>query len=199
MQGMLTAITRAVSPTINQCELTHLARQPIDLAKAVAEHHAYEQCLRDLGLRVISLPAEDKYPDAMFVEDPCIVLDEVAIVTRPGAASRRGEADALVRELAPFRELRHMREPATLDGGDVLVAGRTLYAGLSERTNAAGIQQLASEVEPFGYRVQPVEVTGCLHLKSGASWVGDGTILIHRAWVDAAAFEGLRLIDTPEG
>src|SRR6266849_8137712 len=108
MQGVLTAITRAVSPTINQCELTHLERQPIDLAKAVAEHHAYEQRLRDLGLRVISLPAEPDFPDAMFVEDPVIVLDEIAIVTRPGAASRRGEAGALVRELAPFREIRYM-------------------------------------------------------------------------------------------
>src|SRR5436190_11430805 len=155
---MLTAITRAVSPTLNQCELTHLTRQPIDIAKAVAEHHAYEQCLRDLGLRVISLPAEPEYPDAMFVEDPMIVLDQVAIVTRPGAASRRGEADALVRELAPYRKLRHIREPATLDGGDVLRVGRVLYAGLSERTNVAGIRQLAVEVEPFGYRVHLVTV-----------------------------------------
>jgi dimethylargininase len=198
MQGMLTAITRAVSPAMNQCELTHLARQPIDIAKAEAEHHAYEQCLRDLGLRVISLPAEPAYPDSMFVEDPMIVLDQVAIVTRPGAASRRGEADALVRELTPYRKLRHIREPATLDGGDVLRVGRVLYAGLSERTNAAGIRQLATEVEPFGYRVQPVAVAGCLHLKSGASYVGDGAVLIHRPWVDAAGFEGLRLIDTPE-
>jgi len=196
---MLTAITRAVSPTLNQCELTHLARQPIDIAKAVAEHHAYEQCLRDLGLCVISLPAEPEYPDAMFVEDPMIVLDQVAIVTRPGAASRRGEADALVRELAPYRKLRYIREPATLDGGDVLRVGRVLYAGLSERTNAAGIRQFAVEVEPFGYRVNLVAVTGCLHLKSGASYVGDGTVLIHRPWVDAAAFEGLRLIDAPTG
>src|SRR3954471_3177094 len=145
---------------MNQCELTHLPRRPIDIAKATDEHHAYEQCLRDLGLRVISLPAAAAYPDAMFVEGPAIVLDENAIGTRPGAASRRGEADALVREPAPYRELRHIREPATLDGGDVLRAGHMLYTGLSERTNAAGIQQLAAEVEPFGYRVQPVEVTG---------------------------------------
>jgi dimethylargininase len=196
---MLTAITRAVSPTLNRCELTHLARQPIDLAKAAAEHQAYEQCLRDVGLRVISLPAEPEYPDAMFVEDPMIVLDQVAVVTRPGAESRRGEADVLVREIAPYRKLRHIREPATLDGGDVLRVGRVLYVGVSERTNAAGIRQLAAEVEPFGYRVHLVAVTGCLHLKSGASYVGDGTVLVHRPWVNASAFEGLRLIDAPEG
>jgi dimethylargininase len=199
MQEMLTAITRAVSPTLDRCELTHLERQPIDLAKAIAEHHAYEACLRALGLCVISLPAEPEYPDAMFVEDPVVVVDEVAIIARMGAASRRGESQSLARELARFRPLRYMTAPATLDGGDVLRAGRTLYAGLSERTNAAGIQQLAEALGPHGYRVQPVEVWGCLHLKSGASWLGDDTVLIHRPWVDAEAFQGLRLVDVPQG
>jgi dimethylargininase len=194
-----TAITREVSPTLNQCELTHLQRRPIDIERAIAEHHAYQQCLRDLGLDVISLPAEPAYPDAMFVEDPVIVLDEVAIVARMGAESRRGEAESLARELAPFRPLRYMRDPATLDGGDVLRADHTLYVGLSQRTNAVGIRQFAAEVEPFGYRVQPVEVSGCLHLKSGASWLGDETVLVHRPWIDAGAFGGLRLIDVPAG
>jgi dimethylargininase len=196
---MWRAITREVSATLNRCELTHLERQPIDIARAVAEHHAYQQCLRELGIDVAVLPAEPDYPDGMFVEDPVVVLDEVAIVTRMGAASRRGEAEALERVLAPYRELRRMREPATLDGGDVLHAGRTLYVGLSERTNAAGIQQLAAEAEPFAYRVCPVQVNGCLHLKSGASWLGEDTLLVHRAWVDAGAFQGLRIVDVPEG
>ena len=196
---MWTAITREVSPTLNQCELTHLERQPIGLERAVAEHHGYQQCLRDLGLHVITLPAEPEYPDAMFVEDPVVVLDEVAVMARMGAASRRGEADSLARELAPHRPLRWMREPATLDGGDVMRVGRTLYVGLSERTNAAGIQQLAAETEGFGYRLCPVEVRGCLHLKSGASWLGDETVLLHRPWVDAGAFAGMRLIDVAEG
>jgi len=194
-----TAITREVSPTLNQCELTHLERRPIDIDRAIAEHHAYQECLRDLGLDVIALPAEPAHPDAMFVEDPVVVLDQVAIVARMGAMSRRGEADSLARELAPFRPVRHMREPATLDGGDVLRAGRTLYVGLSERTNPVGIQQFAAEVEPFGYRVRPVAVTGCLHLKSGASWLGEDTVLVHRPWIDAGAFRGLRLIDVPAG
>jgi dimethylargininase len=196
---MLMAITRAVSPTLNRCELTHRERQPIDLEKADAEHHAYERCLRDLGLELISLPAEPDFPDAMFVEDPVVVLDEVAIITRMGAPSRRGEGESLARVLEAHRPLCYMKEPGTLDGGDVLRAGRTLYVGLSERTNAAGIQQLAAKVEPFGYRVKPVAVTGCLHLKSGASYAGDHTVLIHRPWVDAAAFAGMRLIDVPEG
>jgi dimethylargininase len=199
MQGMWMAITREVSPSINRCELAYLERQPINLERAVAEHHAYQQCLRDLGLQVIALPAEPHYPDAMFVEDPMLVLDEVAIVTRMGAESRRGEAESLAREAGKYRPLRCLTEPATLDGGDVLRANRTLYVGLSQRTNAEGIQQLAREVEPCGYRVLPVAVTDCLHLKSGASWVGDDTVLIHRPWVDPEAFHGLRLIDVPEG
>jgi dimethylargininase len=193
------AITRAVSPTLASCELTHLDRQPIDIAKANQQHHAYEECLRELGLSVISLPAEPGYPDAMFVEDPVVVVDEAAVMARMGAASRRGEADSLARELARFRPLKWMRDPATLDGGDVLRAGRTLFVGLSQRTNADGIHQLAAEVEPLGYRVRPAAVTGCLHLKSGASWIGEDTVLIHRPWVDAAAFQGMRLIDVPSG
>ena len=196
---VLTAITRAVSPTLNRCELTHIAREPIDLARAVEEHHAYQQCLRDLGLRVIELPAEPDYPDAMFVEDPVVVLDEIAVIARMGARSRRGEAESLARALEPYRLLRHLREPATLDGGDVMRVGRMLYVGHSARTNGAGIQQLAAEVEPFGYRVCPVEVKGCLHLKSGASWLGGDAVLAHREWVDAGAFHGMRVLDVPEG
>jgi dimethylargininase len=196
---MWTAITREVSPTLNRCELTHREREPIDCARAGEEHHQYQQCLRDLGMHVISLPAEPDYPDAMFVEDPVLMLDEVAVIARMGAASRRGEGESLARVIEPHRPLRRMQEPATLDGGDVLRAGRTLYVGHSERTNARGIQQLAAEVEPFGYRVCPVEVRDCLHLKSGASWLGDDTVLLHRPWVDAAAFRGLRVIDVPEG
>lgn len=199
MPPIWTAITRAVSPTLNQCELTHLARRPIDIDRAILEHHGYQQCLRELGLQVIELPAEPDYPDAMFVEDAAVVLDEAAILTRMGAPSRRGETDSIERALAPYRAIRRMQEPATLDGGDVLRADRTLYVGLSERTNAAGIQQLAAQVEPFGYRVQPVAVTGCLHLKSGASWLGEDAVLVHRPWVDVSPFAGLRVLDVPAG
>jgi len=196
---MFTAITRAVSPTLNQCELTHRERESIDIAKAQEEHHEYEQRLRDLGLDVISLPAEPDYPDAMFVEDAAIVLDEIAILTRMGAESRRGETESLGRVLGRYRPLRRMGEPATLDGGDVLCAGRTLYVGLSERTNMTGVRQLAHDVEPYGYSVKPVAVTGCLHLKSGASYLGENTLLIHKPWVDVSAFDGMRLVDVPAG
>lgn len=199
MQPMWMAITREVSPTIGRCELTHFKREAIDVERARAQHHAYRECLRGLGLEVLELPAAADYPDAMFVEDPVVVLDEVAVIARMGAESRRGEAESLARALKAYRPLKRMSEPATLDGGDVLRAERTLYVGLSARTNAAGIRQLAAEAEPFGYRVRPVAVSGCLHLKSGASWVGEETVLVHRPWVDAEAFRGLRVIDVPEG
>jgi dimethylargininase len=195
---MLTAITRAVSPSMDACELSFLERVPIDMARAREQHRAYEACLEDLGVRVISLPAEPDYPDAVFVEDPAIVLEEIAVMTRPGAESRRGESQSLARALAPFRPLRWMREPATLDGGDVMRAGKTLYVGLSGRSGMDGIRQLEAEVERFGYLVAPVAVQGCLHLKSACSYLGEDRVLVYRPWVDSNAFEGLRLIDAPD-
>jgi dimethylargininase len=199
MQSVLVAVTREVSPAMEACELTHFERQPIDIARARAQHAAYREQLRGLGLSVLELPAEPAFPDSVFVEDPAIVLDEVAIMTRPGAESRRGESASLAAALAPYRPLRWMQPPATLDGGDILRAGRTLFAGRSSRTNPEGARQLAAEVEPHGYRVQPVDVAGCLHLKSAASWLGDETILLHRPWLDATPFAGMRLIDAPAG
>jgi len=179
------------------CELTYREREPIDIARAREQHRAYEACLAGLGVEVISLAAEPKYPDAVFVEDAAIVLDEIAVMTRMGASSRRGESESLARALERFRPLCSMHEPATLDGGDVMVAGKTLFVGVTARSNGAGIGQLAAEVEPFGYRVRPVVVEGCLHLKSACSYIGDA-VLVHRPWVDAAAFAGMRLLDVPE-
>ncbi len=193
----LTAITRGVSPALNRCELGYLSRQEIDIAKAVRQHQAYEECLRELGATVISLPAEPDLPDSMFVEDPAVVVAETAILTRMGAESRRAETESLAAVLARFRPLRHMREPATLEGGDVLRAGSTLYAGLSRRSNPAGVEQLANELSSFGYTVKAVPVHGCLHLKSACSYLGEQTLLANRNWIDPGAFGGLRIVDVP--
>lgn len=198
MQEMPTAITRAVSPSINRCELSHLERVPIDVAKAEAQHLVYEARLSESGVEVISLPAEPDLPDSVFVEDPVVVVDEVAVVTRTGAPSRRNEADSLAPAIEHYRPLRYMRPPATLDGGDVLRVGPTLFVGLSRRTNPDGLRQLSDITKPFGYTARAVEVRGCLHLKSAVSDLGDGAALVNRAWVDAGALGGLRLIDVPE-
>lgn len=188
------AITRAVSPAIAQCELTHLARAPISYAVAAAQHREYEACLRALGCDVQQLPAEPALPDSVFVEDTAIVLDELAVITRPGAASRRPEAAAISATLAPQRELRFIEAPATLDGGDVLHVGRMLYVGMTPRSNAAGIAQLGQLVAPWGYRVAGVPVTGCLHLKSAVTLVAPDTLLINPDWVDPSVFTGMQCI-----
>ena len=194
---MLTAITRGVSPAINQCELSHLERQEINFARAVEQHRRYEACLRQMGASVVPLPPETDLPDSMFVEDPVVVVKEVAVMTRMGAESRRKEAESLGRALADYRPLRWLREPATLEGGDVLRIGKTLYVGLSARTNQAGISQLEAELRPFGYTVRPVAVRGCLHLKSAACSLRGRAILANRAWIDTAPFQGLPIIDVP--
>jgi dimethylargininase len=193
---MLTAVTREVSPAIANCELEFLDRQPIDLALAVEQHRQYRACLTELGIHVEELPAEAELPDSVFVEDPAIVLDEIAVITRMGAESRRQESESLAAALARFRALVRMSAPATLEGGDVVRIGKMLYVGLSRRTNAEGARQLAAIVEPYGYRVLPVTVTGCLHLKSACCAVSDDTVLANRGLFDASAFD-CKLIDVP--
>jgi dimethylargininase len=193
----VTAITRGVSPSIDRCELGSLPRQKIDYEKAAVQHHAYEACLRDLGVSVVSLPAEPDLPDSSFVEDPAVVVAEVAVMTRMGAPSRRDEALTLAPVLARYRLLRWMQEPATLEGGDVLRVGSTLYVGLSARTNQAGIDQLAERLHPFGYSVQPVPVRGCLHLKSACTCLNGETLLANRSWLDSGVFQGLPIVEVP--
>lgn len=192
---MLHAITRAVSHTLASCELTWLPREPIDIDLAIAQHHEYERALSEMGARVLSLPEQPDLPDAVFVEDPLLVFDEIAVVTRPGAASRRAECDSLAEAIAPFRAVHRLAEPATLEGGDVMRVGRDVFVGLSSRTNTAGIYQLSRTLAPFGYKVHPVEVRGCLHLKSACCSLGDGKILIHRHWLDTAPLRNFQLID----
>jgi dimethylargininase len=192
---MRIALTRAVSPSITRCELTHLGRVPIDLARAEAQHAAYEEALRALGCLVVQVPGAPDLPDAVFVEDTAIVLDEVAIVTRPGAAARRPETAAVGEVLGQYRPLRHVVEPGTLDGGDVLRAGRTLFVGRSSRSNDAGVAQLREHVSDFGYSVVPVSVSGCLHLKSAVTLVAPDALLVQPAWVARDLFGDATVIE----
>jgi dimethylargininase len=181
---MLTAITRAVSPALANCELSFISRAPIDLRKARQQHGAYEQLLEKLGARVVSLPAEPDLPDSMFVEDPAIVLDELAVIFPLGTATRRAEVGSLVPALANFRKLEYIALPGTLEGGDVLRIGRKLFVGLTRRSNAEGIRQLAQILAPYDYEVISVPVTGCLHLKSAVTFLGRNTLLANKAWFD---------------
>ena len=192
---MLTAITRAVSPSLPQCELSFIPRQPIDLAKAQSQHHAYEKLLTNLGAHVISLPAEPDLPDSMFVEDPALVLDELAVIFPMGAESRRLEAPSLAAALAPFRKLQYVQLPGMLEGGDILRLGRKLFVGLTARSNADGIAQLSAIVAPHGYQVVGVPVPGCLHLKSAVTALDEHTLLANRAWFDSSFFSGYDWLD----
>ena len=191
---MFLAYTRAVSPTIADCELTHLPRVAVDVARAILEHAAYEQTLRRLGAQVRRLVPLPRLPDAVFVEDTAVVLDELAIITRPGAESRRGERRSVAQALAAHRSIEIIEEPATLDGGDVLVDGERVFVGRSSRTNDAAINQLATMLHPLGYRVIPVEFGGCLHLKSAVTRVAEGMLLLNPEWVQASVFSGARQV-----
>lgn len=189
------AFTRAVSPRLAQCQLTHLGRVPIDARAAAAQHAAYEQALADAGLDVVRLPDLPDDPDAVFVEDTALLLDGNAIITRPGAASRAGETRSTAAGLAGEFEL-HWIDRGHLDGGDVLRIGRRLYAGLSTRTDAEGIGSLAELVRPLGFEVQQAELRQCLHLKTGTTCVGPdpagrSVLLYEQASVDAAQFAGV--------
>ena len=194
----LIAITREVSPGINDCELSYHAREPIDVAKAIAQHKAYQDCLAERGLRVVALPAEPELPDSVFVEDPAIVLDEVAVIMRSGAPSRRSEASSLAKALAAYRRLEFLTDPATMDGGDVLRVGRSIFVGLSRRTNREGVSQLSKFLRIHGYTVTAVEVKGCLHFKSACSYIGNQRMLVNRSWLAAEQLTGFDLLDVPE-
>lgn len=192
---MLIALTREPGRGLSGCELTHLERTPIDFDLAVSQHRAYLQVLGELGCRVLALETEPDLPDAVFVEDVAVVLDELAVITRPGALSRRAESGAVDRVLQQFRTMCRIHAPGTLDGGDVLRIGRVLHVGQSSRTNAGGIAQLRACVEPFGYEVRTVPIRGCLHLKSAVTAPDDRTVLLQPAWVGRDNFDGFDVIE----
>lgn len=192
---MVIAITRELSPRFAECELTHIERTPIDLDLARLQHQAYVHALRELACDLIELPPEPGLPDSVFVEDTAFILPEAAVITRPGADSRKPETESIIQALKPLKELVLLREPGTLDGGDVLVLGKKIYIGLSTRSNQEAVDQLNDSLGRYGYSVRGVELRDCLHLKSAVSRVDDQTLLINRNWVDPACFEDLDLIE----
>lgn len=186
----LVALTRAPSASLAECELTYVDRGLIDIAVARGQHAACCEALRTAGAEVVVLPALDALPDAAFVEDTAVVVDEVAVLGAPGVASRAAEAEAIVPELEKYRPVRRLTASgATLEGGDVLQVGRTLYVGRSGRTNDAGIESLRRLLEPLDYAIRALPIEGCLHLKTACTYVGDGIVLLNPAWVDGDLFE----------
>jgi dimethylargininase len=192
---MLIAATREVSSAINRCELTHLVREAIDVDRARAQHRAYERTLEEAGCTIVRVEAAPELPDAMFVEDAAVVLDDVAIVMRPGAPSRRAETPAVADLVGRYRPLRFIEAPGTIDGGDVLVAGRSVFVGLSGRTTEAAVEQMRAILQPLGYTVRAVPVTGCLHLKSAVAALADDRLLLNGEWVERELFAPLDVVD----
>jgi dimethylargininase len=192
---MPVALIRAVPESLPHCQLTHLARVPIDVTRAAEQHQQYEDTLRSLGCTVRHLPATHDLPDSVFVEDVAVVLDEVAIITRPGAASRRAERESIAAVLSEYRPLCVIQAPGTLDGGDVLRVGRTLFVGLSTRTDEDGAGQLARYAAPFGYTVRYVQTTACLHLKSAATAIDSDRLLCNPEWIDTQVFGERHTLD----
>ncbi|HUH98842.1 MAG TPA: hypothetical protein VLZ89_15885 [Anaerolineales bacterium] len=193
---MMIAITREVSRSIVHCELTHLERVPIDLPRARLQHAEYEAALKQLGLAVLSLPEEPALADSVFVEDTALVLEECAIILRPGADSRRPETESIARALAPYRRLFTIQAPARVDGGDILRVGRQIHVGLSSRSDTNAIEQMQDFLQPYGYKVQAARVQGCLHLKSAVTQVAPDTLLINPAWTSQEGFAGMKFIET---
>lgn len=191
---MLVALTREPSSSLDAGERTFRAREPIDLEVVRFQHGAYRRALSECGAHVVTLPALDDLPDAVFIEDVAIVLDEVALLLPMGVESRREEPRQVAGEIARWREVVRLPEGSRVEGGDVVRLGRTLYVGRTGRTDESGIEELVAAVAPLGYRVIPVNVAGCLHLKSACTSLDDGTILVNPAWVDASAFEVERVI-----
>lgn len=192
---MNAVITHAVSPSIQDCALTFMNRAAIDYHKACEQHEAYCTMLERLGCAVIHLSDNLSYPDSVFIEDPAIVLDELAILTNMGSGSRRHEPRAIAEQLMKYRTLARIETPGTLEGGDVARLGRTLVVGRSNRTNDEGIDQLQSIVAPFGYRVLRVNVDKCLHLKTGCTPLTTDTFLYNPAWIDRTELSEFDVIE----
>jgi dimethylargininase len=195
---VLTAITRDVNAGMGNCELTFLPRVTISARLASQQHQQYQSVLSSLGCEIVTVPPESGLVDSVFVEDTAIVLDEIAVMCLPGAESRRPEVAGVRDILQQYRTLASIRPPGTLDGGDLLRVGKVIYAGLSARSNKSGIEQLRSIVADYGFSVETVETTKCLHLKSAVSEVAPDLLLINPDWVSRSAFGACELIDVDD-
>lgn len=194
---MIHALTRLPSPALPRCELTHIAREAIDMARAEAQHAAYRAALAAAGAEVMVLPALADYPDSCFVEDTAVILPELVIRTRPGAASRQGEVAEIAPHLPGDRPQVTIAAPGTLDGGDVLVVGKDIFIGLTARSNSAAVGQVGEAAARFGYRTTAVPLAGALHLKTAASALADDLVLVNTDWLDPAIFGRRHLASAP--
>jgi len=195
----LIALVRQPGLELERCALTFKRRERIDVARARAQHAAYLATLERLGVQVQVLRRLPRAPDATFVEDAALVLDELAVLARPAQERRRGELESVRAALEPHRPLLELRAPATLDGGDVLVCDEVVYVGQSRRTNQPALEALSHALSDLGYLVKAVEVRGALHLKTAATYLGEERLLARREWIQMGRMRGLEVIEAHPG
>jgi dimethylargininase len=193
------ALTLLPGSTMNEtnCELTYVEPQAIDTALALKQHADYRVCLEKLGFHVTCLAANEDLPDSVFIEDPVVILNGLAVLTLPGSASRLAEVSNIEGEIRKIRPVERIAPPGTLEGGDVLCIGQRIFVGISTRTNEVGVEQFRKYVAPLGFEVAPVRVPGALHLKTAVTALDDSTLLVNKEWVDPRPFEGFRMVDVP--
>lgn len=194
---MSIAFVRRPASSLVHCEVTHVAREDIDLPSAFRQHQEYCRAIQTGGVTVESLPPEESFPDAACIEDNAIILPELAVIASMGTASRRGEPALLVSVLSQRRRLVHVSPPAAIEGGDVFRIGKTVYVGASSRTNREGVNALRDVVEPLGYGVVLLPIRGCLHLKTACTPLDDDTLLVNPGWLDVSALKTFRLVSVP--
>ncbi len=192
------ALVRAVPASFAHALSAVPPEPPIDVARARAQHAAYVVALASIGLQVVPIAPDEACPDCCFIEDTAVFAAGVCVLTRPGAVSRRAEVEAVAAALAARCQVVRMEAPATLDGGDCLLLGQTIYVGRSERTNASGVARLREAFEPHGVSVVAVAMPpGVLHLKTVCSGLGDDAVLVAEDTLPDGTFGGVRVIRVP--
>jgi dimethylargininase len=165
------------------------------MQKARAQHAAYCGLLQAANCQLLTLDCSPNHPDAVFVEDTALVLDELAVITRPGAESRRGEVAGIAEVLKAHRPIEAIVSPGTLDGGDIVVTGRVVLVGRSARSNDAGAEQLREKLKAYGYVVRQVGMHDCLHLKSACCALPDGRLLVNPDWLELKDLRGFDIVE----
>lgn len=189
------AITRKPGRSFAQGITTSTLGAP-EFDLALAQHAHYVAALKTCGVEVLDLDADEHFPDGCFVEDTALITPEFAVITNPGAASRRSEIASIAAVLEAYRPLHFLDPNVTLDGGDVMLIEKTFYVGISERTTRAAASALGEIVAPFSYNVVPITVAGVLHLKTGVCYIGDETIVATAQFARFPAFARYRKIET---
>lgn len=194
---MIKAFVNSPSPQLAECQLTYMDRMPIDPTLALEQHQMYVQALKKMGVEVDVLQINTHCPDGVFVEDPVIILDEIAIITSMGNPERRAEIPAIKEYITGIRPIQEVHSPAKLEGGDILRIGKRIFIGLSSRTDLAGIEAVKNIASQYDYEIVPVRVTGSLHLKTAVTALDDQTLLINPLWLDTTTFRDFQLVPVP--